>query len=112
MERLIDYCVEQNKINEEAIKKVIEFVNRHNGEIDTDNAWRHYDTLYAYVFDESVDHYRDFEVDKVKVEDGTLFLHVIWEEYDYEDNWYSINGGMVLVAPTLYNLCECLVEYV
>ena len=56
---------------------------------------------------------KDYKVDKVKVDDGTLLVHVEWDYYNDEDeNWYSVDGGMVIISPTLYNLCECLPEYV
>ena len=112
-EKLKGYCIRQNDLSNETIKLLIEYVNANGGEIDTSNEDKNKDNIYAFIFDEGEDRYKDYKVDKVKVDDGTLLVHVEWDYYNDEDeNWYSVEGGMVIISPTLYNLCECLPEYI
>ena len=116
------YCTIQNRLNEEVIEMLIKYVNANGGEINTTNEGDYHllrsnDTIYGYVYDESNEYYRDFQIDKVKVDidsngEEYLSIHIYWEEFEEEDNWYRVDGGLVLVTPTLYNLCECLHEYV
>ena len=116
------YCTIQNRLNEEVIEMLIKYVNANGGEINTTNEGDYHllrsnDIIYGYVYDESNEYYRDFQIDKVRVDtdyngEEYLSIHIYWEEFEEEDNWYRVDGGLVLVTPTLYNLCECLHEYV
>ena len=106
------FCALQNQLNDLAIMHLIDYVNANGGVIDTNNKDNMCDTIYAYVYNESEERYEDFPVFKVMVENNSLLINIDWDGYNEEDNWYQVDGGMVLISPTVYSLCECLAQYV
>ena len=107
------YCKHVNEEDKRIHNILVEYVKRNGGEIDTSNEDDHNDDIYAVVYNEYASRYEDFRVDRVRVVDNCLEVHLSdYYSKDEDDMWFSVTGGMVLVNATLYWLCECLPEYI
>ena len=111
-EKMKAYCDQQNELSNQTIKMLVEYVNANGGDIDTSNEDYDKDDILAFAYDEGEDRYKDYKVDRVKTDGDCLLVHIYDDVNDYDENWYSVNGGMVVINATLYSLCECLPEYV
>lgn len=103
------------KTNEESKRihdVLVKFVEQ-QGEIETYYDCEDKDIICAFMYNEFADSFSDYIVDRVRVENGQLLVHVL-DYYSEEENdgWFAVMGGMFVVNATLYNLCECLHEFV
>lgn len=111
--KMENYCNKQNKLSNEMVKLIIDFVNANGGEIDTSNENYTHDDIYAFVYNEFAESYSDFKVHKVRATNGCLEIYIPDYYSENEDDlWFNVMGGMCLFNATLYSLCECLWEYV
>lgn len=114
LERIENYCTNTYKENAIMCEVLKDFVNQAGGKIDINDETG--DTLWFYAYDEYDEHYQEYAVDCVKVENDCLMLHTsdLYSTYDIDDDkcWYNLMGGMVLINATIYNLCEVLPQYV
>lgn len=114
-----------DNINKQMHDTLAEFINEHGGIIRTENPDN--DTMYAIVYDEELEMYKEYKVLAVATFDGGKSVGVIGhfvgdtpitfekmsdEEVLEEDGWYTLYGGMMMWNATLYCLCECIEEYV
>jgi hypothetical protein len=109
------------EINKKMYRQLVEIIKSNGGFVRTYN--EDYDMILGFVLDEDLDRYIDKKVLAVKVDeddDLCVLLGEFYEEFDDDetdeqilgrDDWYAITGGMMLVRPTLYNLCDCIWEY-
>lgn len=110
---------------------LVEFLKEHNGFIRTDNYERRTlekdecDTMYAIISNGEEMENKEYPILAVALfgEDqvgilpdltygDTTILGMTDQEVLDSENWERIRGGNVLQNATLYNLCECLDEYV
>ena len=116
MKELVDklkaFTTKERELSKEMEKTLIEFVQKAGGKIDTANEDKCYDSIYAYVWDEYEETYVEKQILEVKVENNNLIVRLDYCYSTEEDCEYSIFGGLILINVTLYNLCECLWEYV
>lgn len=77
--------------------------------------------IYAYVYDEDREEYRECIINEIKVEDDDneryLCVKVEFQdsrmcEAEEDDKWYDVLGGYVLALPTMFNICVYLGEYI
>ena len=120
----------QNKIRipnlDEMYEDVVRFVQEHQGEkgyIDCQPSLNG-DIIYGFIFDDleycGVEKYvyavRVVEDDlQVLLEDISINWRVVYtdEDYQYEqDKWYSVRWADVYYIPTIFNIAECIEEYV
>lgn len=111
-----------NDLNVQMEQQLLEILKANGGFVRTYNT-EYYDMILGFVLDEDLDRYIDKKVLAVKVDeddDLCVLLGEFYEEFDDDetdeqilgrDDWYAITGGMMLVPPTLYNLCDCIWEY-
>ena len=111
-----------NDLNVQMEQQLLEILKENGGFVRTYNT-EYYDMILCFVLDEDLDRYIDKKVLAVKVDeddDLCVLLGEFYEEFDDDetdeqilgrDDWYAITGGMMLVPPTLYNLCDCIWEY-
>lgn len=113
IKQMQEYCENTNNENKRIHNLLVEFVKSVGGTIDTSNRDKKHSTIYAYAYNEFAQTYSEYEVDEVRVVDGHLDVHLL-DYYSENENdlWFSVLGGMMLINATLYNLCECLTEYV
>lgn len=113
---------DQIALNKRMSDAVSEVLSQHNGFIRTDEDWDK-DTIYCYIFDEVLETTTENKVLAVASFDGEVCVlpassthENLYGMTDDEvlncDGWYSIFGGMCCISPTLYNLCECIEEYI
>lgn len=109
-------------LNDEMEQAIITIVQANGGLIRTDNNERR-GTIYAFVMDSCMGDVIEKEVLAVSVFDNNLSVLVQWGDlYDLNeltdkevlelDNWYTVTGGYVTANATLYNLCDCILDYV
>lgn len=109
-------------LNNEMEQAIITIVQANGGLIRTDNNERR-GTIYAFVMDSCMGDVTEKEVLAVSVFDNNLSVLVQWGDlYDLNeltdkeilelDNWYTVTGGYVTANATLYNLCDCILDYV
>ena len=111
--KMENYCNKQNKLSNKMMNLIIDFVNANGGEIDTSNENYTNDNIYALVYDEFSEKYSDFKIHKVRTINGYLEIYIPDCCSENENElWLNVMGAMCLFNATLYNLCECLWEYV
>lgn len=99
-------------LSHEMENAIIELVNNAGGCVDTSNEDFQCDTIYAYVWSEYDETYVEKRVVKVRTDGNSLIIKLDYALSEEEDCEYSIFGGLVLINATLYNLCECIEEYI
>ena len=100
------------ELSKEMERALVALTKKAGGKIDTSNDGMNNDTIFAYVWDEIEETYLEKKVVEVEVEDDNLIITLDYGLSTEEECKYSIFGGLVLINVTLYNLCECLWEYV
>ncbi len=98
-------------LSKEVEQALVEYVNSHGGKIDTSYD-RDKDIIWAFIYDEIDELYLEKKVTSVKTFNGSLLIQVDYPLSTEEDCWYAISGGLVLINATLFNLLDCLPEYV
>jgi hypothetical protein len=88
------------------IRHLVEFVKENGNLIRTDNEDNSCMTLYTYVY--GYDYVVEKKVLAVSTDDEDC-LRILVDEYGWCD--VSVDADL-LVAPTLFNLCDYLGEYV
>ena len=112
MENILEKTLEKMvSLSKEAEQVLVEYVNSHGGEIDTSNDM-HKDTIWALIWDEIDELYSERKVISVKTFNDRLLIQVDYPLSTEEDSWYAVSGGLVLINATLFNLLDCLPEYV
>mgnify|MGYP006992141288 CR=1 FL=1 len=112
---------QMDKLCDKMSKQLVEIVKEHGNLIRTDNADIDYTTMCAYV--EEDNRFVEKKILAVTTEGENLlvlvdeFNVVFGNETDEEilayDGWYYTCGyGVLLSAPTLWNLCDYLHEYI
>lgn len=111
---------------DEMYEDVVRFVQEHQGEkgyIDCQPSLNG-DIIYGFIFDDleycGVEKYvyavRVVEDDlQVLLEDISINWRVVYADVDYQyeqDKWYSVRWGDVYYVPTIFNIAECIEEYV
>ena len=113
IQQMNDYCrhtTEESKIIHDVL---IEFIKKASGEIDTSNEDNSNDPIYAYIYNDFAEACTEFKVDKVRVDGKDVMIYASdYYSEDDNDKWFPILGDYVIANATLYNLCECLPEYV
>ena len=122
LKKLQVYSLDMDKLCREMEQQLVEVVKSHGNLIKTDNADNRCITLHTYVEDEE---YRMVEKKILALttnEDELCILidesNVAFagDETDEEilgyDNWYEVFADVVLPAPTLWNLCDFLCDYI
>lgn len=111
-----------NDLNVQMEQQLLEILKANGGFVRTDNT-EYSDMIYGYLIDIDFDRCTEKKVLAVKVDeddDLCVLLGEFYEEFDDDetdeqilgrDDWYAITGGMMLVTPTLYNICENLWDY-
>jgi hypothetical protein len=113
MENILEKTLEKMvSLSKEAEQVLVEYVNSHGGEIDTSNDDMHKDTIWAFIWDEIDETYSERKVTSVKTFNDRLLIQVDYPLSTEEDGWYAVYGGLVIINATLFNLLECLSEYV
>lgn len=96
-----------NKLNEMIKESIIAFVEKAGGSIELRN--ENCDAVYGFFYNEGAETYEEHKILSVKVEGKSLLLYA--DVYpDDEENWFTMD--FTLQNATLYNLCECIHEYV
>lgn len=102
---------------------LVEFLKEHGGLIRTDNHDDR-DTIYGIVMDDAMEENVEHPILAValmgddvcvlfdKTNGHTTLEEMTDEEILEDDDWYSVLGGYVLPASTLYCLCEGIEQYV
>lgn len=112
MEKTLKQTLEKMvSLSKEAEQVIVEYVNSHGGEIDTSNN-EDKDTIWAFVYDEIDEAYSERKVTSVKTFNNRLLIQVDYPLSTEEDSWYAVSGGLVLINATIFNLLDCLPEYV
>ena len=118
-----------NKLNNEMHAALVEFLKEHNEFIRTDNVERRdlglptQDNIYVISMqgdDEPNNEYRVLAVALFEnqvcvlpdLSDCETILDMTDDEVLECDDWMNIRGDYVIQNATLYNLCECIREYV
>lgn len=80
------------------------------------------DTIWAYVYDDTLTSIHEFQIKAVRVKDNRLeVLYDISQIYyedemvriQSEDEWYDVQcADLILYVPTIFNIAECIQEYV
>lgn len=111
---------------DEMYQDVVRFVQEHQGEkgyIDCQPSLKG-DIIYGFIFDDheycGVEKYvyavRVVEGDlQVLLEDISINWRVVYTDVDYQyeqDKWHSVRWGDVYYVPTIFNIAECIEEYV
>ena len=111
---------------DEMYTDVVRFVQEHQGEkgyIDCQPSLNG-DIIYGIVYDDFAGSGLEKYVYAVRVVDGELEClleditrtwNVIYTDEDYkneEDKWYSVRWSDVYYIPTIFNIAECIGEYV
>lgn len=113
MENILEKTLEKMvSLSKEAEQVLVEYVNSHGGEIDTSNDDMHKDTIWAFIWDEIDETYSERKVTSVKTFNDRLLIQVDYPLSTEEDGWYAVSGGLVIINATLFNLLDCLSEYV
>lgn len=111
MENILKQTLEKMvSLSKEAEQVLVEYVNSHGGEIDTSDENK--DTIWAFIWDEIDETYLEKEVTSVKTFKDKLLIQVDYPLSTEEDGWYAVSGGLVLINAILFNLLDCLPEYV
>lgn len=112
MENILKQTLEKMvSLSKEAEQILVEYVNSHGGEIDTSND-EDKTTIYGFIWDEIDETYLEKKVISVKTYNERLLIQVDYPLSTEEDSWYAVSGGLVLINATLFNLLDCLPEYV
>jgi len=126
LKKLREYSFGMDSFCREMEQQLIEVVKSHGNLIKTDNADNRCVTLHAYVEDED---YRMVEKKILAVttheeEHGDCLCVLVDEvnvafagdETDEEilgyDDWYWVFDDVILPAPTLWDLCDFLSDYI
>ena len=116
MEYIKEFNAYRELVNEESkrIHDILaKYIKENGGEIETSNEDNQNDAIYAMVYNDFSECYTDYRIDKVRVTNDYVEVHVPdYYSEDENDLWFSVYGGMVMIIDTLYSLCECLPEYV
>lgn len=116
----LDECLDDTiKLNEKMTETLVGIIG--DDVIRTDND-KDKSTIFAFVFDEDLEHYREEKISAIAVFEGNVVGLLINGNIDLSDvsdddllesdDWYSINGGYILINATLYNICENIREYI
>ena len=122
LKKLQVYSLDMDKLCREMEQQLVEVVKSHGNLIRTDNADNRCMTLHTYVEDED---YRMVEKKILAVttnEEDELCILIDEDDIYFDedttdeeilgnDNWYWVSGDLVLPAPTLWNLCDYLCDY-
>lgn len=117
------FCDLTNNINKQMHDTLAEFINEHGGIIKTDNP--SHPTVYAHVYNEESEEVEEYRVLAVATFengkqvgvllnlDGCTTIKGMTDDEVLEcTDWVTIYGGIVTQNSTLYNICECIEEYV
>ena len=110
--KLEELTKKNREFSKEMEKTLVEFTKKAGGKINTCNDDISNDIIYAYVWDEVEETYLEKKVIEVEVENNNLVIKLDYGLSTEKDCKYTIFGGLILINATLYNLCECLWEYV
>lgn len=130
MSKLKDNVKAVVELNKKMHEDIVEFLKQHNGLVRTDNAERRdkelplCDTIYTISMDADDEPNTEKEVLAVALFDGNQ-VGVLPNISGYEtiggltdedvlecNDWETIYGGYTLQNATLYNICECIEQYV
>lgn len=112
MENILEETLQKMvALSKEAEDVLVKCVNSHGGEINTSNDEGR-TTIYGYVWDEIDETYLEKRITSVTTFHDRLLIKVDYPLSTEEDAWYAIFGGSVLINATLFNLLECLPEYI
>lgn len=114
IEKMEVYCDGVRKQNEIMHAVLVEFVKINGGFINTENLKGEHDSICAYFWNEEMETLQESYVDAVKVWNDELLIQIrdYYPSDENDDDWFAVMGGMVHRAATIYNLCECLPQYV
>ena len=114
------------KYYQDLLGKVIKFVEEHQGEkgyIDTQYIEKNVDRITIYRIDNYMQAI-DFDLVGIRVVDGSLevmtevhsygSVRVVFSEDDFknEENWMDFYDEDILCIQSLFNIAECIEEYV
>ena len=113
------YCGHTLHENDKIHKQLVELINELGGEIDVSDMYK--DRVWAILFDSGTQAYKEFNVTKIRANNGYLEVYVpdyyydgyeyYFEDYTEEDLWFSVIGDAA-ANVTLYNICAVLEEYI
>lgn len=109
-----------NKAMEKLYAKVVKYVQARGEYIDTQNAKRECDPIYAYKINDD-DTVEEYNVFGVRVIDGELqialehrYNNQYWDAYEFEQrDWECAapNSDSILYAQTLLSIADSIEEY-
>jgi len=112
MEKILKQTLEKMvSLSKEAEQVLVEYVNSNGGEINTSDD-KDKTTIYGFIWDEIDETYLEKKITSVKTFNDRLLIQVNYPLSTEEDSWYAVSGGLVLINATLFNLLDCLSEYV